>query len=319
MKTKRILLACSVLIATAAATWAVIEWRSAHRTVGDSSYQPSLTAALFQGPAPVLLFDEAHRNLHSISGTYEPFALLARRTGLMIRALRTPPTAQTLAEASALMIVTAQGPEDPGDQPAFSSADIAAIRTFVADGGGLVLVVDHFPFADAVQSLARAFGVELSRGMTFDTEHARPEDESQLVFSRSNGLLAAHPITKPASGRGVDSVEVFTGTSMSIPPGATALLATGPNAKDLIPSVSVVEDGRDRRTVVDYRESQPGSGRALAVALLHGRGRVVIVGDSAMLTAQFDRKTSKRFGLTTPGADNELFAAHLLRWVIQRP
>jgi len=75
----------------------------------------------------------------------------------------------------------------------------------------------------------------------------------------------------------------------------------------------------DTQTLVDYSESRPAGGRAMAIALAHGRGRVVIVGDAGMLTAQYDRRKSRRYGLTSPGFDNERFAVSLLRWIVQRP
>lgn len=311
---KRLLIATAVVaLVVIASLWIIDEWRTTHRTVADSSYEPSIRAPLFHAPAPLLLFDEAHRNRHRLNETYAPFLKLATAAGVKVEPLREPATPQSLQPAAALMIVTAQGPADPGDQPAFTSQEIAAIRDFVANGGGLILIVDHYPFADAAQGLADTFGVELSRGMTFDAEHADKSvnDESQLVFSRANGLLAAHPVT-----RDLDSVVIFTGASMSVPHGATGILMVGDNATDLLPSVKVVKDGSDTRTIVDYPASQPARGRALGVVLEHGRGRVAIIGDSAMLTAQYDRKTARTYGFTSKGFDNERFALNLLRWVI---
>jgi len=308
------------MLGIAASAWLFFAWRSAHRTVADSSYEPASRKPLFSEPRPLLLFDEAHRNHHRVSGTYQPFARLATAAGITVRPLSEGPRAQNLESAAALMIVTAQGPSDPGSQTAFTAQDIGAIRGFVAAGGGLILVVDHYPFADAAHDLAGAFGVQLARGMIVDAEHADRSagDDSQLVFSRANRLLASHAITDgPGDGK-VGSVVVFTGVSMSVPPGATGLLLTGAGAKELVPSVEEQESGGKRLTIVKYEESRPAGGEAMAIALEHGRGRVVILGDSAMLTAQYDRKTSRRYGLSSPGFDNERFAWNLLRWVVRQ-
>jgi len=162
----------ALLLIVASSAWLFVEWRAAHGTIADSSYEPAIHTPLFSNPRPVMLFDEAHRNRHALNGSYKPFRKLATVTGMVVQPLREAPTARNLHGAAALMVVLALGPTDPGDQPAFSSGDVSVIRDFVADGGGLILVVDHYPFADAAPKLANAFGVELSRGMTVDEEHA---------------------------------------------------------------------------------------------------------------------------------------------------
>ena len=47
--------------------------------------------------------------------------------------------------------------------------------------------------------LASRFGVEMSKGYTFDKENSVAGTPSHLIFSRENKLLNSHPITE---GRG---------------------------------------------------------------------------------------------------------------------
>jgi len=55
--------------------------------------------------------------------------------------------------------------------------------------------------------------------------------------------------------------------------------------------------------LINYGEGVPATGYAQAVALQFGKGRIVILGEAAMLTAQLDGKTKKPFGMNVPGID----------------
>ena len=60
------------------------------------------------------------------------------------------------------------------------------------------------------------------------------------------------------------------------------------------------------------------SGRAQGVALKFGKGRVVVLGEAAMLTAQVTRRPGEqpvRFGMSLPGADNRQLAMNIMRWL----
>jgi hypothetical protein len=56
------------------------------------------------------------------------------------------------------------------------------------------------------------------------------------------------------------------------------------------------------------------AGQAQAVALGHGDGRIVMLGEAGMITAQLDDERS-RVGMNVPGADNEAFARNLFHWL----
>jgi hypothetical protein len=60
--------------------------------------------------------------------------------------------------------------------------------------------------------------------------------------------------------------------------------------------------------------AESAAGWCQAVARTHGRGRVVVLGEAAMITAQVDRE-GKPFGMQLPGDDNERFALQVLRWL----
>jgi hypothetical protein len=65
---------------------------------------------------------------------------------------------------------------------------------------------------------------------------------------------------------------------------------------------------------------RPDSGRAQGVALVFGRGRLVIVGEAALFSAQFLRarkagEPDLRFGMNAPGNDDKQFVLNTLHWL----
>jgi hypothetical protein len=59
------------------------------------------------------------------------------------------------------------------------------------------------------------------------------------------------------------------------------------------------------------------AGLGQALAMPHGNGRVVVIGEAAMLTSQVmsGGGETERIGLTWPNADNERFARHVMQWL----
>ena len=86
------------------------------------------------------------------------------------------------------------------------------------------------------------------------------------------------------------------------PPGAAVLLRVPVTAVEYVP------EG-------DSLPARP-AGSAQGLALEYGRGRVVVLGEAAMLTAQVARR--QPFGMNLPDNDNARFALHVMRWLSGR-
>jgi 2-polyprenyl-6-methoxyphenol hydroxylase-like FAD-dependent oxidoreductase len=56
------------------------------------------------------------------------------------------------------------------------------------------------------------------------------------------------------------------------------------------------------------------AGRAQGIALQFGKGRIVVLGEAAMLTAQIAGKGFP-FGMNTPGVDNRQLALNIMHWL----
>jgi hypothetical protein len=188
-------------------------------------------------------------------------------------------------------------------------AERAAIDAWVRGGGSLLLVADHAPAGEAARALAAVFGVEMTNWWAEDSEHhdATTANPGFLVFSRENGLLGQHPIIDGRSeGEAVARVVTFTGQALRAPPGAASLLKLAASAREYPYRRSREHEGRS------------AAGLSQAVAVEHGAGRVVVLGEAAMITAQTARLpdgTTIRFGMNRTDTDNRQFALNVVHWL----
>jgi hypothetical protein len=91
----------------------------------------------------------------------------------------------------------------------------------------------------------------------------------------------------------------FTGQSLKGPKETTALLKLSGSAYDV-----------DDLNHPDKAKMTWSAGRAQAVALVFGKGRVVVFGEAAMLTAQ-----NQNFGMNYPGTDNRQLVLNVMHWL----
>jgi hypothetical protein len=197
----------------------------------------------------------------------------------------------------------AEEDDDEGaDRSAFTDEEIQAVHDWVKGGGALLLIADHAPFGGAAAALASRFGVEMSRGYTFDEQNSVAGAPSHLIFSRENKLLASHSI---AEGRNenerVNLLRSFTGQSLKGPDESIAILKLSDTATD--------------RPTYDSDGSASAAGRAQAVALKFGKGRVVVQGEAAMLSAQVSGPENRRMGMNVPGNDNKQYLLNVMHWL----
>src|SRR5262249_12612698 len=147
---------------------------------------------------PVVMIDQGHHNHHTAGHGYRAFAELLKNDGYRVAPVSGRLDRAALAGTQVLVSVCATGADSTGADAAFTSEEIAAIGDWVESGGALLLVFDHYPFGDAVSSLAARFGIDLGRGSVEDSTHCDPAANSTgaLVFERSSELLGDHAITQ---------------------------------------------------------------------------------------------------------------------------
>src|SRR5262249_50966053 len=132
-------------------------------------------------------------------------------------------------------------------------------------------------------------------------------NEGWLIFSAENKLLGDHAITKGRNDKEkVSRIVSFTGQSLKGPEGSVAFLKLSDSAVDRLPP--------------DLTKSASAAGRAQGVAFKLGKGRVVVLGEAAMLSAQIipdkDKdKEPRRMGMNFPGIDNRQLVLNLMHWL----
>jgi len=289
-----------------------------HRQKADSNFDTKVARPAYAGEHPKVLFDEAHRNIHTASGLYKPFVNLITNDGYQVARNKEPFSQKILEGYSVLVIANALGANESNDSPAFTENECDAVHDWVQAGGSVLLITDHAPTGAAAENLGKRFGVEMSKGMTEDSTNYDNEsgDTSQIVFTRQRSLLLEHPVTqgREASEK-INKVMTFTGQSLKAPENGAAFLKLGESAQNRAASIKVEKSGGDTRVLINYGEPVPATGFAQAVALQFGDGRVVVLGEAAMLTAQLDGKTNRPFGMNVPGIDNRQLALNIMHWL----
>lgn len=281
----------------------------------DNDYDVAVANPAFTDKHPVVRFDEGHYNAHTSSNLYRPLARLLENDGYDIEPTTMPMSAESLQGSDLLVIANAAGGSNPNiggfnlpwfrkgkrEDPAFQRSEVEAVRAWVQRGGSLLLIADHFPFGAAAAEMGAAFGVTLHGGFVEAArQFAGQPEPSTLLFTRENGLLSDHPITQGRSAdEQVKSVMLFTGQSL--------------DAKGLMPLLALPDSAIEFVPPPPNFEAQP-AGAAQGYAFDYGEGRIVILADAGMLSAQIGPGEDK-FGMNVPGVSNRQFALNLMHWL----
>lgn len=288
----------------------------------DPDFNARVAAPAYVNTHPKVIFDEAHYNFHTATGRYKPLADLLRNDGYEIISNRQRFRRESLDGCRVLVIANALGAKGL----LAMAANLAGVRSalqwelgaltpeerntvgeWVRAGGSLLLIADHAPAGNAVAGLAERFGVQMSNLFTEDAKHPDPATDvwTFIVYNREAGLVS-HPITEGRSpAERINQVITFTGQSLKGPPGSVPFLSLSPTAEDY--------------PTLNSKQSEGGSaaGRAQGVALTHGEGRIVVLGEAAMLTAQVFEAGGRayRFGMEYPGYENRQLALNIMHWL----
>ncbi|MHC1765916.1 MAG: hypothetical protein AB9869_16730 [Verrucomicrobiia bacterium] len=282
--------------------------------VRDESFDPAVPNPAYGSAAgPTVGIDEAHYN-YIADGRWKPFEKLLRNDGYRVQPFTSKFSPEALKNLHVLVIVNAVAeqnkpdpdwkPEQPNRWalptfPAFAKSEIDALDEWVNNGGSLLLVAGHMPWPGAAESLADRFDVLFQNGILY------PKDRSAgpKVYLCS---AVHHPIF---AGR--SSQETIRSVGIFPPAGHAFRLRPGGGARPLL----VLEGEWILRFPVNgpdwgFSEHMPqirADGMLIAAAATIGKGRVVLVGEAAMLTAKVGR----------PGGPfpNAQFVLNMLHWL----
>lgn len=271
--------------------------------MADPDFDASIAEPAYTETHPKVLFDEGHANFHTADGRYKPFGDLIRNDGYHLTANKYPFAKEVLDQFDILVIANASPPVQDRTGSAFTEDECDVVYDWVREGGALLLIADHAPYGGAAELLGKRFGVEMSKGYTLDEANSEKSGNAGwLIFSRDNQLLGDHAVTNGrANGERVTRVISFTGQSLKGPEGSVPFLALGDSAVDRLPP--------------GFQETQSAAGRAQGVAFECGQGRVIVLGEAAMLSAQVVRGRDIRIGMNFPETDNRQLALNMMHWL----
>jgi len=277
------------------------------RTV-DRDYAPALANPTFgPGEGPRVLVDETHNNFHTAVGTYQPFARLLERDGYVVGRGTEPISRRSLESCDVLVIADAQPPASAGDPPTFTAGEIETLNQWVRDGGALLLITDHMPDPGAIAELAASFGIEVHNGYALRDALSSPGDP--LVFSRADGTLADHPLTRGRdSSEALTAVATFAGSAFRAEAPFEPLLVFGPGVRSWTPAA-----------YWEFRPTTPNvdvTGWYQGGVMAYGTGRLAVFGEAAMFTAQVFDNGRARAGMNHElGRENHRLLLNVMRWL----
>jgi hypothetical protein len=279
---------------------------SVAQQVADPNFDTKVARPAYTKNGPKVLFDEAHKNFHTAGGRYKPFADLITSDGYLVTPNKEKFSAQVLKDFDILVISNALGaaqmnmPE--AGNPAFTDAECDAVRDWVKGGGALLLIADHAPMGSANQILGDRFGVNMSKMYTVDEPNSDKESNNPgfIIYTRESGRLADHAITRGRNdSERINKIIAFTGQSLKGPPNSFAFMKLSDTAVDVMPNTTPIS----------------AAGRSQGMVLTSGKGRVVLLAEAAMLSAQLAGSNKMPFGMNRPGIDNRQFALNIMHWL----
>lgn len=284
----------------------------------DKSFRPTVADPAYEaGTGPLVCLDEAHNNFHTLDNRFWAFGELLRRDGYVVEASKEKFTVEVLERCRVMVISNAQldldgWSEYPYPTPSgFTDEEIRDVRSWVMQGGSLLLIADHMPLAGVAAKLASAFGVQFYDGFAvagfIDPAGRDAAFGIPTIFSVETQTLLPHPITHGRSQHElVTSLRSFTGQAFQIPESAQPVMVLPDDFVLLLPE-RAWEFRPDTKTV-------PVGGWSQGAVMPFGSGRAAFFGEAAMFSAQITDGNPS--GMNAPLAEqNFQFVLNVMHWL----
>jgi hypothetical protein len=274
--------------------------------VPDCSYAPSIRVPHYPDcSGPIVWVDDTHENGQKITpvsvdepGRFWGFAALLARDGFTVVESKVPLAQLSPVKAPDILVI-ANAQSVVGAVEAFTPEEVDAITSWVVQGGSLLLIFDHAPF-NGVNSLLSRFELELSpHGV---------DTQSKNVFRRFDGTLTGSVYASNGARKSdvVDEVITFRGSSFAVSATRTddvvhtPLLTFAPGTTGVVMGLNLSIAGRLQGVQVEL-----------------GAGRVIVLAEAAMFTAQISAKGIPTGMHQTKG--NEQFLLNIMHWLAGSP
>lgn len=170
----------------------------------------------------------------------------------------------------------------------FSEDEIRAIKSYVEDGGGLIIFGENGEYMkgrginSVVNSVSTLFGIEFNKDVVLDSEINKDGEEKYPIIKN----FGEHPIT-----RDIEGIGYISGCSLTVRSPAIALAFGNP---------TTIAGGREKENVV------------VSAVAEYGKGRVLAVGDIDFLVGS--STSGYRDADYLSFMDNENFALNIFEW-----
>lgn len=300
----------------------------------DEAYSPNLAHRAFVTDGPVVLLDEGHGNSHFDKA----FVKLMSEDGYTVKVLRGKFKYDDLSKARVLVIMnpglfmTMQWHQNPA--PLFSEVEAAAVRDWVAAGGAL-LFASGIPKSESRELLLNHLGIDMSDDLVIDKELDRSANPTQpgKAFTREKKMFSTHSImTGRSELERVDVVVVDSANPvMKFPENASVLFHFSDQAlivhhdwlfkKQMAEATQELHDGKatESKPISMQSLGTPAPGVPAAMAFTLGKGRVVVLGNSSILSSVRQQyvlqgeKVDQRIGLGN--GDNQKLTLNIMHWL----
>ncbi len=312
-----------------------------HDQLGDPNFDPPIANPAYpEGTGLRVVIDEAHYNWHTVDGRFQPFTKVLRKDGYLVEGLKEKLSLEVLKDVGVLVISNPINEANSGGMEkwvlptpsAFTTDEIDAVVNWVSEGGSLLLVADHLPFGGAAEELALRFGFILGNGYavrnTFFQNPMAP-DANLIKFWREDstvpagdGYLQNHPIIegRDASEK-IEFVTSFTGEAFLTKPGTQIrpLMVLGEGAKQVLPIDQNFNTWPSKTNPkVLGVPSTYAEGMLQGATLNFGKGRMVMMGEAGMLTAQLAGNEPNIFKMGMNNSEaphNVQFLLNVMHWL----
>ena len=148
----------------------------------DTSFHAGIGTSFFdETTRPSVWIDEAHFNFHTRDGRYCAFTDVLREDGCEVNRFTDMISKKSLKEVDILVIANSLHQTNASESrnilpagefvgwqnpvsPAFTEEEVMILIDWIAKGGSLLLIADHFPFPGAIEPIAQQLGLTFSPG-----------------------------------------------------------------------------------------------------------------------------------------------------------
>lgn len=274
----------------------------------DTSFSYPIDSLTHSTNSPVVGIDNGHNNYHTMQGGFSPLAKILRSDGYQVMDCN---DANDLERLDILVVSNPLAINNVGNwqrpiKNAFTASEIEKIQTWVSNGGSLLLIADHMPFAGAAMSLASAFGFTFCDGFAETNDKVRNID----IFSLENQKLQIPDYEAFQKFGKIARIGTFTGSSFEYPDIAIPILTFDEADTCRQPEIAWQFDDETKLSSIDQH--------AQGAIMQYGKGKIALFGEAAMFTAQLYKTDDHTFRIgfnSQTSLDNIPLIRSLFYWM----